>query len=180
MPPIEQQVKKSYVFKGKILNVRCDDVLTPSGKTAKREIVEHSGGSAVLYVNELSEVLLIRQYRYAIGRDIYEIPAGKAEKREEPALTAMREFEEETGFTADMSEYGVIYPTPGYCEEKIYIFLAKNVKRGKASPDEDEYIDIEFMPIKEAYKKVISGEIADAKTAYAILRYALENKIHSK
>ena len=118
----ETTVRKNYVFKGKIINVRCDDAALPDGKPCTREFVEHGGGAAVLYVRG-GEVLLVKQFRYAYGEELYEIPAGKLEKGEDPALTAARELEEEAGFVPEkVTLLYERYPSPGYTNEKIYIY----------------------------------------------------------
>ena len=122
MDYIEKTVDKNYVFKGKILTVRNDEVSLPDGSHSFREIIEHPGGACVLYV-ENDKVLFVRQYRYAYGESIYEIPAGKLDKGEEPIKAAARELEEEAGLIAGRLELMFIdYPTPGYTNEKIYIY----------------------------------------------------------
>ncbi len=113
-----------FLKKGKIVNLRCDDVLLPDGESCKREVIEHSGGAAVLCVKE-GKVALVRQFRYAYGEELYEIPAGKLDAGEDPAVAAVRELSEETGLTAErLNLLYVLYPTPGYTNEKIYIYRA--------------------------------------------------------
>jgi ADP-ribose pyrophosphatase len=108
--------------KGKILNLRCDDAELPDGKPCSREFIEHGGGACVLYVKD-GKVLLVRQFRYAYGESIYEIPAGKLEQGENPIFAAARELEEEAGIKAkELQLLYVVYPTPGYTNEKIYIY----------------------------------------------------------
>ncbi|MGN0822689.1 MAG: NUDIX domain-containing protein, partial [Candidatus Gallimonas sp.] len=109
----ETTVRKNYIYRGKIINVRCDDAELPDGRACKREMVEHPGGAGILCVRDGS-VLLVRQYRYAYGEEIYEIPAGKLNPGEDPALTAQRELKEETGVTAKVRLLYTLYPTPGY------------------------------------------------------------------
>ena len=114
----EKTVQKNYVYRGKIISVRADDALRPDGKPCKREIVEHSGGACVLY-SEDGKILLVKQYRYAYGETIYEIPAGKLNAGEEPALAAARELEEEAGIRADcLTLLFTMYPTPGFIVPK--------------------------------------------------------------
>ena len=111
MPYEEKTVKKNYIFKGKIVNVRCDDALLPNGKPCTREVVEHNGGACVLYV-ENNKILFVKQYRYAYGEEVLEIPAGKLEKGEDPALAAKRELEEEAGVKAEkLTLLFVLYPS---------------------------------------------------------------------
>ena len=109
----EKTVKKNYLFRGKILSVRCDDAMLPDGRACKREIVEHCGGAAVLCVYK-GKVAMVKQYRYAYGEEVLEIPAGKLEQGEDPAAAAKRELKEETGACAEALErIAVVYPSPG-------------------------------------------------------------------
>ncbi len=176
MDYIERTVKKNYVYEGKILTLRCDDALLPDGKPCKREIIEHSGGACVLYVKE-GKVLLVRQYRYAYGESVYEIPAGKLEKGEEPKLAAIRELEEEAGVRAEQVELlHIVYPTPGYTNEKIYIYEAKGGVETAPHLDEGEFLDVVYMPLEEAEGMLLSGEIRDAKTIIALQNYLLKKR----
>lgn len=170
----EETVSKNYIFRGKIINVRCDDAVLPDGKPCKREIVEHGGGAAVLYVRG-DDVLLVKQYRYAYGEELYEIPAGKLEKGEDPAVTAARELEEEAGFIPEkMIPLYVLYPTPGYTNEKIYIYRAEGVREGRVHLDEGEFLSSAFYPLQEVCGMIGRGEIKDAKTIVAIQRELLD------
>ncbi len=167
----EQTAKRNVVFEGKIITVRCDDAYLPDGKPCKREIVEHPGGAAVLCVAE-GKTVLVKQFRYAYGEEIYEIPAGKLEKGEDPAVAAKRELEEETGLIADsLTLLTVLYPSPGYTDEKIYIYEAAGVRKGESHPDGDEFLKVEYVPFTEACNMVARGEIKDAKTVCALLYY---------
>lgn len=170
----ETTVKKHTVFEGKIINVRRDEATLPDGKPCTREVVEHPGGACVLAVKE-GKVVLVRQFRYAYGEELLEIPAGKLERGEDPMLAAKRELEEEAGLIADSLEHlYTIYPTPGYTDEKIYIYEAKGVRAGHTHPDEDEFLDILFLPVEEVAEKIRSGEIKDAKTIIAVQHYLLQ------
>ena len=176
MDYVEKTVKKNYIYKGKILTLRCDDAELPDGQPCKREIIEHSGGACVLYV-ENGAVLLVRQYRYAYGESLYEIPAGKLEPNEDPMEAARRELEEEGGIQAtELKLLCVDYPSPGYTNEKIYIYQAMNGKKVSAHLDEGEYLDAEFVPLDKAMKMLQSGEIRDGKTIIALQAYALSQK----
>lgn len=166
----EKTVRKNYIYKGKIVNLRCDDAELPNGDLCKREIVEHPGGAAVLCV-EGESVVLVRQFRYAYKEELLEIPAGKLNFGEDPSAAAKRELEEETGLVADLVPLTILYPTPGYSDEKIYIYEAKNIRRGTRHPDEDEFLDVVKMPLEEALRLVKSGAIRDAKTIAALLLY---------
>lgn len=173
----EKQISTQLVYDGKIIKLHLDEVELPDGAKAKREYVTHSGGAAVLFIKDGS-VALVGQYRYAYGKELYEIPAGKLEAGEEPKLAALRELEEETGYRAKEAEQLLkIYPTPGYTNEIIYIYWVKEAEFVGEKPDADEFINCEFIPIEEVIKLIERGEICDAKTISAIYKYAYERKI---
>ena len=164
MEYLEKTVRKNYIYQGKILSLRHDDAILPDGKPCKREIVEHSGGACVLYV-ENESVLLVKQYRYAYGESLYEIPAGKLEKGEEPALAAARELEEEGGVrTKRLKLLFVNYPSPGYTNEKIYIYQALDGEKTQSRLDEGEFLDAEYIPLTKVKTMLTNGEIKDGKT----------------
>ena len=174
----EKTVKKNYVYKGKILTLRSDDALLPDGKPCKREVIEHSGGACVLYVED-GKILFVRQYRYAYGESLYELPAGKLEPNEPPVSAAKRELEEEAGIQAEeFSLLFTVYPTPGYTNEKLYIYEAKSGRRTKSHLDQGEFLDVEWIPIERVKEMLTLGEIKDAKTIIAIQRYLLEIMEH--
>ena len=173
MEYIEKTVKKNTIYEGKILTLRCDDALLPDGKPCKREIVEHSGGACVLYVEE-ERVLLVRQYRYAYGETLYEIPAGKLEKGEDPERAAARELEEEAGVVAkDLELLFIDYPTPGYTNEKIYIYRAYGGEKTSAHLDEGEFLEAVYLPMDRVREMLKNGEIKDGKTIIALQAYFL-------
>ena len=172
----EKTVQKNYVYKGKILSLRNDDALLPDGNPCKREIIEHSGGACVLYV-ENGNVLLVKQYRYAYGESIYEIPAGKLNEGEDPVLAAARELEEEAGVKAKtLTKLFTVYPTPGYTNEKIHVYRADEVEKVSAHLDEGEFLQAEYLPIDKVRKMLLSGEIKDAKTIIALQAYFLSEE----
>ncbi len=172
MDYIEKTVNKNYVFRGKILQVRCDEAVLPDGKPCTREFIEHGGGACVLYVKD-EKVLLVRQYRYPYAESIYEIPAGKLDG-EEPIVAAKRELEEEGGVCAEeLKLLQVMYPSPGYTNEKIYIYHATKAHETKAHLDEGEYLDAEYVPIERIKEMLKNGEINDAKTIIALQAYLL-------
>lgn len=167
----EKTVRKNYIYRGKILNLRCDDAELPDGKPCKREIVEHSGGAAVLCVKD-GKVALVKQYRYAYGEELYEIPAGKLNAGEDPCAAAARELEEETGlFAAEPEHLLTLYPSPGYTNEKIYIYLARDAQSREQKLDEGEFLSAEFLPLERVKEMIFGGEIRDAKTVAAVLCY---------
>ena len=139
-------------------------------------MIEHPGGASVLCVVD-GKIALVRQFRYAYGEAIYEIPAGKLDKDEDPMLAAGRELGEETGLVAERLELMfVLYPTPGYTNEKIYIYEASGVTLGKQHLDEGEFLNVVFLPVEEVARMIERGEIRDAKTIVAVQSYLLKNK----
>lgn len=169
----EKTVRKNYIYQGKILSLRVDDAILPDGKPCKREIVEHSGGACALCV-EAGKVLFVKQYRYAYGETVYELPAGKLNAGEDPFLAAQRELEEETGVRAEKLELLYeIYPSVGYTNERIYIYLAHGGKRVEAHLDEGEFLDVEWIELEGVRKMLKNGEIKDAKTVIALQAYLL-------
>ena len=173
----EKTVQKNYIYRGKIVNLRCDDAALPDGRPCKRELIEHSGGACVLCVRD-GKIALVRQFRYAYGEAIYEIPAGKLNAGEDPMEAAKRELEEETGLIAERLVHRyTLYPTPGYTNEKIYIYEAEGVSCGTQHLDEGEFLNVEYIPVKEVLRMVREGVIKDGKTVVAVLDLALRNKV---
>lgn len=169
----EETVKQNVVFRGKILSVRCDDARLPDGRMCTREVVEHRGGACVLAERE-GKIVLVRQFRYAYGEELLEIPAGKLEAGEDPALTAGRELEEEVGLIADRLELlFTLYPTPGYSNEKIYIYRAFGLREGNRHLDDGEFVDVVWLPAEEVLGMIEKGAIRDAKTIAAVQHYFL-------
>lgn len=169
----EKTVKKNYLFRGKILSVRCDDAMLPDGRACKREIVEHCGGAAVLCVYK-GKVAMVKQYRYAYGEEVLEIPAGKLEQGEDPAAAAKRELKEETGACAEALErIAVVYPSPGYTNEKIHVYRAAGVTLDSSRPDDDEFLSVQWIDVERVKRMLLSGEFTDAKTLIALQYYFL-------
>jgi ADP-ribose pyrophosphatase len=169
----EKKIDSQRVFSGRVFNIDVDRVLLPDGRESTRECVRHCGGSAVLLVKDNS-ILLVKQFRYLYGREIYEIPAGKLNKDEDPAVAAVRELEEETGFKAEVEHVVDIYPTPGYTDEIIHIYFAKNYKYVGNHLDDGEFLNCEFIPKDKVLEMIDSGEICDSKTIVAIYKYLLK------
>lgn len=168
----EKQLTAEYIFEGKIIKVRRDTALLPNGNTATREVVEHNGGVCVLPLTDNDEVLMVRQFRYPYSELVLEIPAGKRDSKDEvPLDCGKRELKEETGACAkDFIPLGELYPTPGYCGEIIWMYLATGLTFGDTDFDEDEFLNIEKIPFTKCVQMVMSGEIKDAKTQTAILK----------
>lgn len=165
----EKTISSETKYKGKILNLRIDTVESVNGEST-REIVEHSGGAVVLPLLPNKNVVMIRQFRKPIERDVLEIPAGKIEQGESPEETAFRELQEETGYMANnMTLLTKMYPSVGYSEELLYIYLATDLEPGETDFDENEDIDTYSYHIDDLYEMVMEGKIQDAKTQVAIL-----------
>lgn len=172
----EKKIKGKRIYEGKILNLDVDKVELPDGSVATRECVRHHGGAAVLYVVG-GRVLLVKQFRYAYGKEIYEIPAGKLEEGEDPKQAAQRELKEETGYVAnEIIPFLKIYPTPGYTDEIIRVYLAKNCYLNSQKLDEGEFLNVSLVKIEDVLEMIESGEICDAKTVAAIYKYLFEIK----
>ena len=174
----EKTLKSETVFKGRIITLKTDIALLPDGSQAGREYIEHPGGVCVVPLTDNNEVLMVRQFRYPYKEVVLEIPAGKKDKGEDPFTTGKRELKEETGATADeYIDLGQLYPSPGYCGEIIWMYGAKGLSFGEVSPDDDEFLEVERIPLKEAVEMITKGEIKDAKTQAAILKinYLVEN-----
>lgn len=171
----EKQLSSEYLFRGRIVSLRLDEAELPNGAHAKREVVEHNGGVAVLALTDADEVLMVEQYRYPYSEVVLEIPAGKRDGDEEPLVCGKRELKEETGASAREYRFlGELYPTPGYCGEIIYMYLATGLSYGETDPDEDEFLHLKKVPFWDAVDMILNGTIKDAKTQTAILKLATE------
>ena len=171
MAHTEETLERQLIYQGRIITVTQDTVRLENGKNAKREVVHHHGGAAIVPVGEHGEVYMVRQFRYPMGRELLEIPAGKLEPGEEPKAAALRELEEECGLTADrVIDLHPIYPSVGYDTEVIYIYLATGLHETICHPDEDEFLDRLSYPLDTLGEMVMNGEICDAKTVAGILK----------
>lgn len=167
----EKTVKQDYIFRGEVINLRVDTVTTPSGNTVTRELVEHPGGVCVVPLDTDGTVIMEWQYRRPFDTNTFEIPAGKLHYGEDPLECGKRELEEETGMCAHKYIYlGKMYPTPGFCGEIVHMYLAMDLYEGSVNRDEDEFMELERVPLDELVDKVLSGEIVDAKTCIAIMK----------
>lgn len=163
--------KKEVVYQGMLIRLEHWDVALPNGDIGKREIACHIGAAAVVAIDTKDRIILVRQSRVAVGRITREIPAGKLDAPDEdPLACAKRELSEETGLNADhWQKLTVLETTPGFCNERIHIYLATGLHEGNSHPDDDEFVDVERMPIEEALQHVMQGDFHDGKTCLGIL-----------
>ena len=168
----EKTKEERLVYDGKILHVYCDDIYLPNGCEAKREYVKHLGAVCVVPLTEDGEVICVRQYRYAHKREVLEIPAGKLDFAEEDRReAALRELREETGALCEKLTFiGDLIPSPAILTERISMYLAEGLTFGDTDPDEDEFLELVRIPLKDLVDKIMRGEISDAKTQTAILK----------
>lgn len=166
----EKTVSSQEVFQGKLLRVRVDRVLLPNGKESSREIVEHPGAAAVVPVDDEGYVHMVRQFRKPLEEDLLEIPAGTREKGEDTLACVKRELSEEVGFQAGkLTRLASLCTSPGFCNERIDIFLATELSLHEGERDQDEFLHVEKYQFSEAITMIEQGKIIDAKTAAGLL-----------
>ncbi len=167
----EKILRSEYLYRGSILKLRLDQVRLENQKVVAREIVEHPGAVAIVALDPQLRVLMVRQYRAGASRETLEIPAGTLEEGEDPALCATRELKEETGYSAvKWDPMGAFFSSPGFCNERMFLFLARNLTLGTATPEEDESIKVEWLPLARALDAIERGEIVDGKSMVGLLR----------
>jgi ADP-ribose pyrophosphatase len=171
--PKGEVISSKLAFKGRVFNVTSDRVKEPSGVVAQRDVVRHSGSVVVLALEEGGSeprVLLERQYRHAAGDYMLEVPAGRIDPGEDPLAAGKRELLEETGYTAARWKHALFfYPSPGFMDETMTVFLARGLKAGQAQPESDESIECELVPLSNAVADILAGKIHDGKTIASIL-----------
>jgi len=163
-------VKSDVIYSGKVFNIKVDQIEYNTGNKAVREVTEHPGGAVVVPVTKEGKIVMVTQHRFPVDKILLELPAGKLGKGEDPRLCAVRELEEETGYKSDnVKELGSIYTTPGYSTEKLWIFLAKDLKPGDHNREEGEFeMEVFELSLKEVEEKIYNGEIVDGKTICGI------------
>lgn len=167
----ERTLESKTVYEGVIVRVKLDEAQLPNGKKARREVVEHPGGVAILALDREDNVAVVRQYRYPFHKVLLELPAGKLEPGEDPRVCGVRELEEEVGLVADEFIYlGGLYLSPGYSNEVLHLYLARGLRQGACHPDEDEFLEGERIPFARLVDMVMADEIHDAKTVAAVLK----------
>lgn len=180
MDETPETVGSERVFEGRVFNVRIDRIRFPDGAEHRIDVVEHPGSFTVLAMPAPHEVVLVRQYRHAVGRALWELPAGTAHPGEDPAAGAARELAEETGYRAGrMRRLGSFYATPGFCTETMHFFAAESLTPGEQMLDEDERIEVATFARDAAWRLVAQGEIADMKTVLA-LAWTESNQVKSQ
>lgn len=166
----EETLRQEYHYKGKIVKMRVDEAKLPNGRDVTREVVEHVGGACVAALTSGNELLFVRQFRYPYGEILLELPAGKLEPGEEPGEGIRRELLEETGAVGGEFHFlGRLYPTPGYCDEVLWMYATRIQKQLQAQPDEDEFLEVVTISLEHAVEMVMKGELPDAKTQSAVL-----------
>ena len=161
------------VFKGRVIDVALETVALPGGREAELEIIRHPGGAAVVALDPAGRVCLLRQYRYAAGGWLWELPAGKIDPGEDPFETARRELAEEAGVQArDWTDLGRMHSSPGVFTEIIYLYLGRDLESAALDHDHDEVIEIHWLPLAEAMQWCRDGTITDAKTLVGLFRAA--------
>ena len=174
-PQTAGKISSQRIYTGKIITVDRDTVRFPDGSVGEMDMVRHPGASAVVpFLTDVAsddpQILLLRQYRYAAGQYLYEVPAGRLDPGESPNDCAVRELREETGCAASSIEYlFTMFTTPGFTDERIHVFLATGLTRGATSHEVDEFMTVETVTLSHALRLIQEGEIKDAKTALAIL-----------
>ena len=163
-------LNSEIIFRGKVFNTKVDQIEYNSGNKAVREVAEHPGGAVVVPVTDDGKIVMVTQHRFPMNKVLLELPAGKLSKNEDPKVCAVRELEEETGYKSDnVIELGSIYTTPGYSTEKLWIYLAKDLKAGNYNREEGEFgMEVFEFSFDEVEEKIYNGEIVDGKTICGI------------
>ncbi|MBP3495689.1 MAG: NUDIX hydrolase [Clostridia bacterium] len=171
MELFEKKIKSEQIFDGVIVKLFVDEVELPDGKRARREIVRHPGAVCIVPVTNEGEVIMVKQFRYPFGEVLLEIPAGKLEPGEDPLEAVKRELEEESGVVAGKIEHiGELYTTVAIFDEKIQMYLATDLSYTSAHPDDEEFLEVEKIPLDVLVKMTMEGKIRDSKTQVAILK----------
>lgn len=166
----ERQLSSRPVFEGRVVSLRVDEVLLPGGGTSTREIIDHQPAVVIVPIDESGNLLMVSQYRYAVGETLLEAPAGVVEDGEEPDETAQREIQEEVGhISGDLRKLGEFWATPGFCNELMHAYVARDLSHSSLAADDDENITVVAVPVAEALDMIAAGTIRDAKTIATLL-----------
>lgn len=162
---------RNQIYRGRVIDLWVERITLPNEKQMSLELVHHPGGAAIVALDDQSNVCLLRQYRHAAGGYIYELPAGKIDDSEPPIDTAQRELQEEAGMqAADWQTLGRMYSSPGFCDEIIHLYLARDLTTVATGHEEHEIIEVEWVAFDEAMERAASGDINDAKSVTALFR----------
>ncbi|MFN0117206.1 MAG: NUDIX hydrolase [Elusimicrobiota bacterium] len=165
-------LKRLKEVQGRAVGFRIDEIKLPNHKKATREYLNHPGAVGIIPFIDKNHVVLVRQYRYPVQEETWEIPAGKLDNKEPLLSCAKRELEEETGFKSNhLTKLLSFWPTAAFANEIIHIYIAKKLTKGHLNPDEDEFLNAKVWPIKKVYNAIRSGKIKDSKTIIAFLSY---------
>lgn len=179
MYSVEKQVESVQKYDGKIVKLFVDKAQLENGDIVTREVIKHPGGVCVVPLDDNNNVILVRQFRYPHARVLLEVPAGKLEYGEDPEKCGLRELKEETGCTCDsFVSLGKLLPTPAYDTEITYMYLARGLHGGEQNLDDDEFLEVEKIPLEKAAEMIMNNEIDDAKTQIAILKTVMLLKNH--
>lgn len=171
MAHTETSIGSKKIFDGHVFSVTVDNIVQENGRETTREVVHHSGGMCVCAVDDDNSVLFVRQFRYAFGKELLELPAGKRDGGEDPLIGAKRELREETGAVAERMMYlGEFYPSPGYLTEVLHGYYATGLSYTQQDLDEGEFLDVLKIPFDEAVKMAVDGTIKDGKTIAVLLK----------
>jgi ADP-ribose pyrophosphatase len=166
----EQTVSSDRIYTGKVISLKVDTVEVPKKGYQKREIIEHPGAVGIVAITDENKILLVRQFRKAIEKVLWEIPAGKLEQGESPKDCAIRELKEETGYSAkNMKLIHKFYTSSGFSNQKVYVYLATDLEKGECNLDEDEFLELHEVDLKDAYEMINKNDIEDAKTSIGLL-----------
>lgn len=165
----EEKINSKKIYEGKILSLNLDNVKLQNGKEATREVIIHNGGVTIIAQPAPEKVVMIKQFRYSVGKALWEVPAGRLQINEVPLHAAKRELKEETGYIANSWEHlGIVYPAPGYSAEVLYFFKAHDLVDDVQELDPDENIEVKVFNLKQVWQMIKDGEVRDAKTVAAI------------
>ena len=165
----EEKVNSKKVYEGKILSLNVDNIKLQNGKETTREVIIHNGGVTIIAQPAPEKVVMIKQFRYSVGKALWEVPAGRLQVDEVPLHAAKRELKEETGYIANSWEHlGIVYPAPGYSTEVLYFFKAADLVDDVQELDPDENIEVKVFSLKQVWQMIKDGEVRDAKTVAAI------------
>ncbi len=175
----EKRLSSDLIYKGRVISLRVDTVITTDGRTSKREIVVHNGAVAMVAIDDKDNILLVRQFRTPAGKELLEIPAGTIEAGDTPDVTVPRELQEETGFLPQKTvKLGAFYSAPGFCTEMIHVYLTTDLKPSRLEAEDTGEIELTRVPVMEVKKLIDSGAICDAKSIAGILLYLDYRKSH--